>query len=403
VGGLFTRCRSGRLGQGTRRPVVNRGPRTRRDPGGWVRRGEGLGGMPVRAQGAVLAMEPSANHNSPAASLGALEDALSRPDAAVLDSIRRLPGDWIVLGAAGKMGPTLARMIRRGLDTLGQDGRVWAAARFTDADLEMRLRAWGIQTVRCDLLDRVQAARLPAAANVLYLAGQKFGTTQAPWRTWAMNTVAPLNAMERYAGSRIVAFSTGCVYPLVPADSPGSREEDPLEPLGEYANACVARERLFEHASREHGTPVLLYRLNYAIDLRYGVLLDIARAVQAGDPLDLRVGWVNVIWQGDANRFAIRLVEHAASPPAALNVTGGERLSVRGLALKFGALLGREARFVGPEGPTTLLSDSSRLRALLGEPSATVEEMVQWTAEWLRAGHATYEKPTHFQVSDGRF
>jgi nucleoside-diphosphate-sugar epimerase len=235
------------------------------------------------------------------------------------------------------------------------------------------------------------------------MAGQKFGTAGAPEQTWAANCYFPVLAAERFQHSRIMAFSTGCVYPNVPVSSGGSREEDPLEPLGEYANSCVGRERLFQHFSRVNGTEVALFRLNYAVDLRYGVLVDIAQKVLAGVPVDLTMGYFNVLWQGDACAWAIRCLEHAASPAFVLNATGAETVSVRETAQRFGELLGRPPVLVGTEAETALLSNASRAHALFGPPTVSLDQMIAWVAHWLRSGGRTLGKPTHFEVRDGRY
>ena len=329
-----------------------------------------------------------------------LDERLSRPDDEVVSTLDRNPGDVVILGAGGKMGPTLARMVRRAV-TSGT--RVIAVARFSDCSVESVLQGWGIDTIRRDLLDREAVMSLPDAPNIIYMAGQKFGTTDDPARTWAINTLAPAYVAERYTGSRVVAFSTGCVYPLVPVKSGGSLESDPLEPLGEYANACVARERIFEYHSRLNGTLVTLFRLNYAIDLRYGVLVDVARKVLHGEPIDLATGYVNVLWQGDANATAIRCLDIADSPPRAINVTGRETVSIRWLAAEFGQRFGRQPALVGTESETALLSDASEAHQLFGPPSVTLEQMIDWTADWIKGGGTLLGKPTHYEARDGRF
>ena len=339
----------------------------------------------------------------PPATEAELDDLLSAPTPGVLDTLRRFPGDVVVLGAAGKMGPTLARMLRRALDALERRDRVMAVSRFSSADAEHRLHAAGIETIRCDLVDRAAVAALPDAPNVVFMAGQKFGTSDAPAVTWVMNTVVPAIAAERYARSRIVAFSTGNVYPLTRATSAGPREEDALGPVGEYANSCVGRERMFEYYSARHGTPVGIVRLNYAIDLRYGVLTDVATKVYRGEPVDVRMGYVNVIWQGDANAQAIRCLEHAASPPFVINVTGRETLSIRAIAQRFGELLGRAPHIVGEEAPDALLSNAERAESLFGPPTVSVDQMLMWVADWIRRGGALLGKPTHFESRDGTF
>jgi len=318
--------------------------------------------------------------------------------------LRDLDGDVVVLGAAGKMGPSLARMARRGLDACERKMlRVIAVSRFSEAGSRANLEAAGVETVRCDLTNREDVAALPEATNVIFMAGHKFGTTAAPDLTWIMNTYVPALTAERYHHSRIVAFSTGCVYPNVPVSSGGAREEDALEPDGDYANSCVGRERVLTYFSRTNGTPVALFRLNYAIDLRYGVLVDVARKVLAGTPVDVTMGHANVIWQGDANAQALQCLAHAASPPFAVNVTGPETVSIRWLACRFGELFGREPEIVGTEAETALLSNASRAHALFGYPTVVLDTMVQWTAEWLQAGGRLLGKPTHFEVRDGRF
>ncbi len=273
------------------------------------------------------------------------------------------PGDVVVLGAGGKMGPSLARMIRRAADALGDGRRVVAVSRFGSGDAERALRDDGLETMRCDLLERDAVARLPDAPNVIFMAGQKFGTSEAPATTWAMNVLVPANAAERYADARIVAFSTGNVYGLSPVAggrTAGARETDPLGPVGEYAQSCVGRERVLELAATRRGTRIAIVRLNYAIALRYGVLTDIALRVWHGEPVDLAMGYVNVIWQGDANARAIACLTHSASPPFVVNVAGAHALSVRRLAERFGELLGRAPLFVRSEADDALLSDNTK-------------------------------------------
>ncbi len=333
-----------------------------------------------------------------------LEDQLSLPTPGVLDTLRRLKGDIMVLGAGGKMGPTLARMIRRAFDLLGQTDRVvYAVSRFSDAAAEAELRQHGVQTLPCDLLDRSAVQTLPDVPNIIFMAGQKFGTSDAPDLTWVMNTVMPAIVAERYAASRIVVFSTGCVYPLAPADSTGSKEEDSLGPPGDYANSCVGRERVFTHFARQHGTRALMFRLSYAIDLRYGVLHDVAQKVAHGQPVDVTMGHANVIWQGDANARAIQCLDRVSNPPCALNVTGLERVSIRWLAKRFGELLGITPVITGSEGPTAWLFDASRSYNWFGLPTVTLEEMIEATARWVGQGGRSLGKPTHFETRDGQF
>ena len=336
----------------------------------------------------------------------ALDELLSRPDAAAIRTLAAHPGDVMVLGAGGKMGPSLARMLRRAADDA--DGRrdarrIIGVSRFSSTAARSALDAVGVETIACDLLDADAVRALPDAPSVIFMAGQKFGTREAPAMTWAANTGVPTLVATRFIGSRTVAFSTGNVYPLVPVESGGAKETDPPAPVGEYATSCLGRERIFEHFAARHGTPIAIVRLNYAIDLRYGVLVDLALAVQRGDPVDLRMGHVNVIWQGDANARAIACLAHAAVPPFIVNVTGTQTLSVRTLASRLGKLLGREPRFVGDESPDALLSNTERMQEVLGAPSMPVDWMVAAVAEWIRAGKSLLGKPTSFQTRDGRF
>lgn len=332
-----------------------------------------------------------------------LEDRLSEPTPEVVQTLRRLEGDLIILGVAGKMGPSLARMARRASDLAGIQRRIIGVARFLSGGLEAELQRHGLETIRCDLLDEEAVRRLPEAANVFYLAGMKFGATGQESLTWAMNTHLPAIVCRKFARSRIVAFSTGNVYGVVPTASGGSLETDPLAPVGEYAMSCLGRERMFEHFSRTLGTRMALVRLNYACDLRYGVLVDLARKVLAGTPVDLSMGWFNTLWQGDANAMTLRCLDHAASPPLALNLTGPEVLSVRDTCTKLGKLLGREPLFAGSESATALLSNARRAFSLFDQPRVNADKLIAWVAEWLLHGGPTLDKPTHFEARDGRF
>ena len=332
-----------------------------------------------------------------------LDELLSTPRRETVAALDACPGDIIVLGAGGKMGPSLSAMIRRAADALGDGRSVMAVSRFSSANVAERLEQQGIRVVRAELGDRAAIARLPDAPNVIYMAGQKFGTRDLPSLTWAVNTLIPAMIAERYAASRIVAFSTGNVYPLTPATGDGSREGDPLTPIGEYANSCVGRERVLEHVSRTRGTPIAIIRLNYAVDLRYGVLVDIAHRVAAGQPLRVDMGWVNVIWQGDANAQAIRALTVAASPPVAINVTGPDRLSVREAARHLGELLGVTPVFEGAEAPDALLSDTTFAQSLFGRPTVSTDVLIQWVGSWVARGGTRLGKPTKFEVRDGRF
>jgi nucleoside-diphosphate-sugar epimerase len=336
-----------------------------------------------------------------------LDELLSRPRAETVTALEDCGGDVIVLGAGGKMGPTLSRLVARAAAIADaraeRPRRVTAVSRFSSAAARRALEEAGVATIACDLLDREAVARLPDAPNVLFMAGQKFGTADAPAMTWAMNTVVPAICAERYAGARIVAFSTGNVYPLTPVANGGARETDPVGPVGEYAASCVGRERIFELAADRDRTRVALVRLNYAIDLRYGVLTDLAVKVLRGEPIDLRMGHVNVIWQGDANRIAVECLPRASVPPFVVNVTGRTVLSVRELATQLGALLGRPPVFSGDEAPDALLSDTERMASLFAPPEVSLDWMLTWVAAWVRDGRPLLGRPTHFEERAGRF
>jgi nucleoside-diphosphate-sugar epimerase len=334
---------------------------------------------------------------------GQLEELLARPSAADVTFARTLTDDVLVVGAGGKMGPSLARRIRRACDAAGTGRRVLAASRFSEPGLARALERDGIETLACDLLDPSQVARLPTIGNVLYLAGRKFGSAGRPDLTWAQNVIAPALVARHLASSRIVAFSTGNVYPFVGPESRGSTEDDAPGPVGEYAQSCLGRERVFEHVSREKGTRCLLFRLFYAVDLRYGTLVDVARQVLEGRPVRLGVPRVNAIWQGDANSYAFRALALCASPPRPLVVTGPDPIPVRALAERFGVLLDRPVRFDGEEGDVALLGDPARCRSELGPPEVGADRLIEWTAAWVARGGRSLEKPTHFETTDGKF
>jgi nucleoside-diphosphate-sugar epimerase len=336
-------------------------------------------------------------------SVAELEERLTRPSPADCSLMKRLEGDILILGAGGKMGPSLAKLARRAADAAGGNRRIIAVSRFGSAAARRELESAGISTIPCDLLDRNEVAALPACENVLYLAGRKFGSQDRPDLTWAMNAIAPSLVADHFRGSRMVVFSTGNVYSFREIVSGGARESDELAPVGEYAQSCLARERVFEYYSREHGTKCLLFRLNYAVDLRYGVLVDVARKVFDGQPVDLTVPAFNVIWQGDANSYALRSLEWCASPPRILNITGGETVRVREAAQFFGERFQRPPVFRGSERRDALLSDSSQARSLMGPPAVEFGELLEWVAAWVASGGETLNKPTHFEVADGRF
>lgn len=336
----------------------------------------------------------------------ALEELLATPSPALVADLARLDGDLLVLGAGGKMGPSLCRLARRALDAAGRgDTTVYAVSRWSDRAAAEALEADGVRTVAFDLMDpAADLSALPDAANVVFMVGAKFGSAGAPSHAWAVNAAMPDRVVRRWPQARIAAFSTGNVYPLVPVASGGCAEDDPVGPVGEYAMSCLGRERIFAHAALTRGTPVALIRLNYAVDLRYGVLADIAGRVRAGEPVDVRTGAVNVVWQGYANEVTLRSLAHATGGDAfTLNLTGPETASVRRLAGLFGAEFAAEPRFAGEESPTALLSDASRCHRLFGYPDVTLGTLVAWQADWLRRGLPVSGKPTKFQVRDGRF
>ncbi len=332
-----------------------------------------------------------------------LDDLLSTPSPDLIASLADLSGDIAILGVAGKMGPTLALLARRALDAAGNPARVYGVSRFSSPAARGALEAAGVQTLPCDLLDRDAVGRLPDAPYVIHMAGRKFGSTGSEELTWAMNAYVPAIVAERYRDARIVTFSTGNVYDLTPIAQGGARESDATRPIGEYAQSCLGRERILQYFSRRNGTPMTLLRLNYAVELRYGILLDIAQKIAAGQPVDLTMGNVNVIWQGDANATALRCLALAASPPDIINVTGPETVSVRGVAQRLGCLLDREPLLVGTEAPTALLSNAGRAHALFGYPSVSLETLLRWVAHWVTIGGPTLDKPTHYERRDGKF
>jgi nucleoside-diphosphate-sugar epimerase len=332
-----------------------------------------------------------------------LEDVLSAPSDPDRAAMRALQGSLLILGAGGKMGPTLAMRAQRAADEAGVSKRIVAVSRFTDKAVEQQLRTAGIETIAADLLDFEQLARLPDAENVIFMAGRKFGSAGAAHLTWAANAYLPARVAERYRDARIVAFSSGNVYPFVPVASGGATEETAPGPVGEYAQSVLARERMFEFFSARHGTRICLLRLNYAVELRYGVLRDIGVRVFGGRLVNVSMGYVNAIWQGDANSICLRSFALCESPPAVLNVTGPETLLVRDVAARFGRLFGREPVFEGCEAETVLLNNAGRCHRLFGAPTVSAETAIEWTAQWIRMGGAAWDKPTHFEARDGRF
>jgi nucleoside-diphosphate-sugar epimerase len=332
-----------------------------------------------------------------------LEELLSEPTPGVVRTLANLPGDILILGVGGKMGPTLARMAKRASDQAGVKRRVIGVSRFSSSTLQSNLHSWGIETVPCDLLDPKSLASLPDAENVIFMAGMKFGSRGKEWTTWAINTFLPGLIAERYRNSRIAVFSTGNVYGLSPVSSGGSRENDDLSPSGEYAMSCVGRERIFEHFGRTNGTPMTLLRLNYASELRYGVLLDIAQRVNSGRPVSLSMGYLNTIWQADASAMSLQSLAVASSPPNIINITGPDLLSVRALAKEFGEILGKDVKFEGHESGDALLSDARKSHELFGAPQIQVRQIIEWIADWVKRNGTTFEKPTHFEERVGHF
>jgi nucleoside-diphosphate-sugar epimerase len=332
-----------------------------------------------------------------------LEELLSRPTAEAVELFSRLDGDLIFLGIAGKIGPSLAHMAKRACDQAGVKKRIIGVSRFRDENEKKQIESFGIETIAGDLLDRDFIAGLPKVKNVFFLAGMKFGSMENLSMTWAVNTYMPALVAEHFRESRIVSFSTGCVYPLVPIRSGGSLETDMPLPVGEYAQSCLGRERMFEFGSKKYGTPVALIRLNYAVELRYGVLVDIADKVRNQQEVDLSMGYFNVIWQGDANDVVLRALGHAGSPALILNITGPETLSVREIAKKFARHFGVEAKLVGEEAKTALLSNSKKAYGLYGEPATSIDQVIEWTADWMKEEKRLLGKPTHFEVRDGKY
>jgi len=325
------------------------------------------------------------------------------PSNELINDIKNLKGDIIILGAGGKMGPDLAKLAKQAINKANLNKKVIAISRFSETGLQDELNAQGIETVSADLLDDSQLKKLPDAENILYLAGMKFGTTGNESFTWAMNAYLPGRVAERYKNSRIVAFSTGNVYPLIPVVRGGASEDLQPGPVGEYAQSCLGRERLFQYSSLKYKTPVLLYRLNYANDTSYGVLLEIGKMVMANKTIDLRMGNVNVIWQGDANEIALRCLHHCETPPKILNVTGPESLSVRWVAEQFGKLFGQTPNFTNEEAPTAYLSNASECFRLFGYPRVSVLQMIHLLAGWLQHGGKMINKETHFQEREGNY
>lgn len=339
----------------------------------------------------------------PVTSLSALEDLLSEPSAALVEEMRGLDGDILILGAGGKVGPGLARMAARSTEAAGIKRRILAVSRFSNGGAREMLEESGVETLAMDLEEEGAFARLPGMPNVLYLLGRKFGSTGAAWRTWHTNVFLAGEAARRFKASRIVAFSSGNLYPFVPVASGGATETTPPEPVGEYAMTCLGRERIFDHFANEAGSRVLHFRLNYAVELRYGVLYDIAQRVWNNEIIDLSMGHVNVVWQGYVNEVALRCIALAESPARILNVTGPETLPVRWVAESFGERLDRHPHVQGEEAPTALLNNASACFARFGRPGVDIETLMDWVAYWVASDGPSLGKPTHFETRDGKF
>ncbi len=335
--------------------------------------------------------------------ISALDEAMTRPTPGLVEMMDRLEGDITILGVGGKMGPTLAALARRADDEAGVKRQIVGVSRFSSSEARKTIENCGVKTIACDLLDPEQLERLPKAQNVVYMAGMKFGAISNEPLTWAMNTYLPGMVAQHFKASRIVALSTGNVYPFGDIEKGGSKESDPTGPVGEYAQSCLGRERVFHYWAEKTKTPVLFFRLNYAVDLRYGVLLDIASKIQSDQPVDVSTGHLNFIWQGDANAAVLESFEHVGTPPKVLNVTGKTAHSVRELAHELGRRLGREPIITGTEEQTALLSDASLAHQLLSPPTVSTELLLDWTAHWVKISGSTLDKPTHFETRDGKF
>lgn len=336
-------------------------------------------------------------------SLEELEFKLSTPSQDLIKEIERIKGDIIILGVGGKMGPSLAKLARRAIKDAGINKEVIGVSRFSESGLQEELENEGIRTIAIDLLDDEQLQSLPEAENVIFMAGKKFGTTGQEHFTWAMNAYLPGRVSEKFRNSRIVVFSSGNVYPFVPYGSGGATEDLSPDPNGEYAQSCLGRERIFQYYSHKYRIPMLLYRLNYAIDMRYGTLLEIAKLVKEEKEIDLTNGHMNVIWQGEANEIAIRSLLYCESPAKILNVTGPETISVRWVASEFGKMFNKTPQFINQEAPNSLLNNASQSHKMFGYPKVSLREMMEMTAEWVLHGGKTINKPTHFQERSGKY
>ena len=336
-------------------------------------------------------------------SVDELTGMLSRPTKALTEMMKRIDGDFMFLGVGGKMGPTMALMALRATRDAGITRKIIGISRFSHPKEQEFLEKSGVETIKGDLLDKTFLESLPKVKNIIFLAGMKFGSEDNLSLTWAMNTYLPAIVANYFTKSRIVALSTGTVYALVPVSSKGSKERDKFEPVGEYAQSCLGRERMFEYGSWQNGNPSLLIRLNYAVETRYGVLVDIARKVIDEKTVDLTMGYFNAIWQGDANDYILRSIEHTTSPTGILNITGREILSVRNVAEEFGKLFDKKPTFTGKEADSALLNNAGEAFKLFGTPNVSIDKIIRWTADWILSKKEILNKPTHFEVRDGKF
>lgn len=332
-----------------------------------------------------------------------LNELMTKPSSRLITDIKKMTGDIMILGVGGKMGPTLAKLAKRAIVEAGLNKKVIGVSRFSTGNLKNELEDFGIETISADLLDESQLKALPNVENIIFMAGKKFGTVGDEHTTWGMNTYLPGRVAEKFSASNIVVFSSGNIYPFVDVNHGGCTEKTRTDPIGEYAQSTLGRERIFTYFAKKNRTPVLLFRLNYSIDMRYGVLLEIAKQVYNDEPIDLTTGLVNVIWQGDANEYAIRSLLHCSSDPAILNVTGPETISVRWLATEFARHFNKEALFVNEEETKALLNNAGKAHQLFGYPAVTLQEMTEWTANWVMNNGETIDKPTHFQERKGDF
>lgn len=332
-----------------------------------------------------------------------LDELLTTPSQALIDDMKKIKGDIMVLGAGGKMGPTLCILAKKAIEQAGIEKRVIAVSRFSDPIATELLHKHQVETISCDLLDTAQLRALPETENVIYMAGRKFGTDGSEWKTWAMNATLPAFVAEKFQGSNIVVFSSGNIYPIVPLSSGGCSEEDPVGPVGEYTMSCLARERAFEYAANHYGTNIFIYRLNFAVDLRYGVLYDMADKIMRGEPISIATPVLNCIWQGSANEIALRGLLHASSPAKIMNVTGPETISIQKAANLLGSVLGKEPIFEGEPGNDAYLNDSAEAMETFGYPSVSIRTLIRWQAEWILDGGRALGKPTHFEERKGSY